>query len=63
MEQLRLRYRSGDGGVPVNAYLRSHRVFLSAGGEVLSNADTSVVICVEVDYEAADYVPRNSRGG
>jgi hypothetical protein len=63
IEQLRLLYRNSDGGVPVNADLRSHRVFLFADEEVLSNADASLIKCIEADYEAADYVPRNSRGG
>tara|TARA_R110002003_G_scaffold118_6_gene10554 strand:- start:478 stop:1092 length:615 start_codon:yes stop_codon:yes gene_type:complete len=63
MEQLRLLYRNGDGGVPMNADLRSHRVFLLADEEVLSDADAFLVKCVEADYEAADHVPRNTRLG
>jgi hypothetical protein len=63
IEQLRLRYKNGDRGIPVNAHLRSHRIFLSANEEVLSNTDTSIIKCVEAGYEAADYIPRDSRGG
>jgi hypothetical protein len=61
MEQLRLLYRTGDGGVPMNADLRSHHSFLFADEEVLSNADAFLIKCVQADYEAADYVPRNVR--
>jgi hypothetical protein len=63
MEQLRLLYRNGDGGVAMNADFRSHRVFLFADQEVLSTVDAFLVKCVEADYEATDYVPRNARGG
>ncbi|KAH7093222.1 hypothetical protein FB567DRAFT_170067 [Paraphoma chrysanthemicola] len=63
MEQLRLLYRNGDGGVPMNADFRSHRVFLLADEEVLSDADACLIKCVEADYEAADHVPRNTRLG
>jgi len=63
MEQVRLLYRNGDGGVAMNADFRSHRVFLFADAEVLSKANAILVKCVEADYEAADYVPRHSRGG
>lgn len=49
----------------MNTDLRSHRVFLFADTEVLSNADAFFVKCVEADYEATDYVPKfvRSRGG
>jgi hypothetical protein len=47
----------------MNADLRSHRMFLVADEEVLSDADAFLVRCVEADYEAADYVPRNTRMG
>ncbi|KAH7377903.1 hypothetical protein BKA66DRAFT_443151 [Pyrenochaeta sp. MPI-SDFR-AT-0127] len=60
MEQLRLLYRNGDGGVPINADFRSHRVFLLADEEVLSDADAVFIKCVQADYEAGDYVPRNT---
>ncbi|OAK94636.1 hypothetical protein IQ06DRAFT_298158 [Phaeosphaeriaceae sp. SRC1lsM3a] len=63
MEQLRLLYKTGDGSVPMNANLRSHRVFLLADGKVLSDADTFLVKCVSADYEAADHVPRNTWQG
>ncbi|KAH7093807.1 hypothetical protein FB567DRAFT_516106 [Paraphoma chrysanthemicola] len=60
MEQLRLRYRNGDGGVPIKPALRQQRVFLWADEEVLSDANASLVKCVEADYEAADHIPRNT---
>jgi hypothetical protein len=63
MEQLRLLYRTSDGCVPMNADLRSHRVFLLADEEVLSATDAFIVKCVEADYEAADHVPRNTWQG
>jgi hypothetical protein len=63
MEQLRLRYRNGDGGVPIQPALPQQRVFLLADEEVLSDADASLVKCVEADYEAADHVPRHTRMG
>ncbi|KAF2820808.1 hypothetical protein CC86DRAFT_332805 [Ophiobolus disseminans] len=63
MDQLRLLYGNGDGGVPMNADLKTHRVFLLADKEVLSDAEVSLIKCVQADYEAADYVPRNTRVG
>jgi hypothetical protein len=61
MDQLRLLYRNGDGGAPMNVDLRSHRVFLVADDEVLSDANAFMVKCVEADYEAADNVSRDPR--
>jgi hypothetical protein len=43
--------------------LRSHRLFLLADEEVLSDADAFLVKCVEADYEAANHVPRNTWQG
>jgi hypothetical protein len=63
MKQLQLLYRTHDGGVPINADLRSHRVFLLADEDVLSAAATFLVKCVVADYEAADHVPRNTWQG
>ncbi|KAH6639117.1 hypothetical protein C7974DRAFT_126550 [Boeremia exigua] len=60
MEQLRLQYRNSDGGVPINADLWSHRVFLLADKEVLLDTNAFLLKCVEADYEAADHVPRNT---
>jgi len=56
MDQLRLLYRTGEGGLPINADLRSHRVFLVADDEILSDSTVSTVKCVETDYEAANHV-------
>jgi hypothetical protein len=47
MDQLRLLYRNGDGGAPINADLRSHRVFLVADDEILSDTDAFTVKCRE----------------
>jgi hypothetical protein len=62
MDQLRQLYNSGDGGQPMNADFNLHRIFLFADDEVLSG-DDSVVKCVDADYRAEDYVPRNTRVG
>ena len=45
----------------MNADLQSHRVFLVADDEVLSDVDTFVVKLVEADYEAADHISRAPR--
>lgn len=63
MDQLRLLYNNGDGGGPMNTDLRSHRVFLVADDEILSDVDAFTVKCVEVDYRTEDYIPRNPRFG
>ncbi|OAL04191.1 hypothetical protein IQ06DRAFT_199246, partial [Phaeosphaeriaceae sp. SRC1lsM3a] len=63
LDELRRLYNSGDGGPPVNADLRSHRVFLVADDDVLSDVDTFTVKCVEADYEASNHIPRNARLG
>lgn len=64
VDQLRLLYNNNiDGGPPMNADLRSHRVFLVADDEILSDVDASTVKCVEADYQAADHIPRNTRLG
>jgi hypothetical protein len=56
MEHLRLLYKNGDGGTPISADLRSHRVFLVADDEILSDADASTVKCVEADYKASNHI-------
>lgn len=63
LDELRRLYNSGDGGPPVNADLRSHRVFLVADDAVLSDVETFTVKCVEADYQANDHIPRNPRLG
>lgn len=60
-EQLRQLYISGEGGTPMNANLRSHRLFLVVDEEVLSGVEGCIVKCVEADYLAEDHVSRNSR--
>ncbi|KAI8938332.1 hypothetical protein NX059_005983 [Plenodomus lindquistii] len=67
MDQLRSFYRNGgngDNNTPMNADLRTHRVFLVADDDVLSDTDNAFTIkhdcftvkCVEADYEAANHV-------
>jgi hypothetical protein len=65
MDQLRQRYNNGDGGPPMNKDYRSHRVFLVADNEVLSSVDatTTIIKCVDTDYQAADHTPKNWRLG
>ena len=65
MDQLRQRYNNGDGGPPMNQDHRSHQVFLVADDEVLSSVDatTTIMKCVDADYQAADHVPQNWRLG
>jgi hypothetical protein len=55
IDQLRLLYRNANGSVPMNADLRSHRVFLLADEEVLLHNDGITVKCVEADYEASNH--------
>jgi hypothetical protein len=61
MDQLRQLYNSGEGGQPMNADFKSHRIFLFADDEVLSGVD-STVKCVDANYRAEDYLPRHTRG-
>ena len=61
MDQLRQLYNSGEGGQPMNADFKSHRIFLFADDEVLSGVD-SIVKCVDANYRAEDYLPRHTRG-
>lgn len=63
MDQLRQRYNNGVGGPPMNKDHRSHQVFLVADDEVLSSVDatTTIIKCVDADYQAADHVPQNWR--
>ena len=61
MDQLRQLYNSGEGGQPMNADFKSHRIFLFADDEVLSGVD-SIVKCVDADYRAEVFLPRHTRG-
>ncbi|CAN9079492.1 unnamed protein product [Alternaria sp. RS040] len=61
IDQLRQLYNSGEGGQPMNADFKSHRIFLFADDEILSGVD-SIVKCVDADYRAEDYLPRQTRG-
>ncbi|CAE7218117.1 hypothetical protein PTTW11_10991 [Pyrenophora teres f. teres] len=63
MDQLRQRYNSGEGGEPMNADFNLHRIFLVADDEALSDTSASIVKCVDADYRAEDYIPRNTRVG
>lgn len=63
MDQLRQLYNSGEGGQPMNADFKLHRIFLLADDEVLSDPAASIVKCVDVDYRAEDHIPRNNRVG
>jgi hypothetical protein len=63
IDQLRQIYNSGEGGQPMNADYNLHRIFLFADNEVLSDPDASIVKCVDADYRAEDYIPRNTRMG
>ncbi|KNG50448.1 hypothetical protein TW65_02199 [Stemphylium lycopersici] len=63
MDQLRQLYNSGEGGQPMNADLNLHRIFLFADEEVLLDPAASIVKCVDADYRAEDYIPRNPRVG
>lgn len=60
MDQL---HNNGDGGIPMNADLRSHRVILVADGEALLDVDAFTVKGVDADYRAEDHTPRNTRLG
>jgi hypothetical protein len=60
IDQLRLLYRKGYGDAPINADVRSHRVFLVADDEILSDTDAFTVRCVEANYAAANHIG-NSR--
>lgn len=61
MDQLRQLYNSGEGGQPMKANFKSHRIFLFDDYEVLSGVD-SIVKCVDAGYRAEDYLPRHTRG-
>jgi hypothetical protein len=63
MDQLRQLYNSGEGGQPMNADYNLHRIFLFADDKVLSDPTASIIKCVDADYRAEDYVPRNKRMG
>ncbi|RYP65974.1 hypothetical protein DL771_008021 [Monosporascus sp. 5C6A] len=65
MDQVRQLYQDNQGGSPLNADLPTHRYFLLADAEVLEDAGRGEfwVKCVQPDYVAADYVPKNARLG
>jgi hypothetical protein len=65
IDQLRQLYNSssGEGGQLMNADFNLHRIFLFADNEVLSDPAASIVKCVDADYRAEDYIPRNLRVG
>ncbi|KAF2731445.1 hypothetical protein EJ04DRAFT_367798 [Polyplosphaeria fusca] len=65
MDQVRQLYKDGVGGQPMNSDERSRRCFLLADDEVLEGVsyNESWVKCVDVDYIAADHIPRNTRLG
>jgi hypothetical protein len=63
IDQLRQLYNSGEGGQPMNADYKLHRIFLFADDEVLSDPAASIVKCVDVDYRAEDHIPQNTRVG
>lgn len=66
MDRVRQIYRDAVEGVPMHADRQScFRLFLLVDDEVLAGAANgeSWIKCVQVDYDAADYVPRNTRVG
>ncbi|CAN9242411.1 unnamed protein product [Alternaria sp. RS040] len=65
IDQLRPLYNSSssEGSQPMNADFNWHRIFLFADNEVLSDPAVSIVKCVDAEYRAEDYIPRNPRVG
>jgi len=66
MDRVRQLYREAVGGAPMHAEEQTcFRLFLLADEEVLAGVAGSEfqIKCVQVDYEAADYVPKNTRMG
>ncbi|KAF2466139.1 uncharacterized protein BDR25DRAFT_294247 [Lindgomyces ingoldianus] len=71
MEHIRRIYKDEIGGQPMNANHRERRYFLLVDEGVIeehrAKAKTPAykpwIKCVEVDYVASDYVPRNARLG
>ena len=65
MDQLRQMYMDFVGGEPVNLHKPTHRVFLLADAEVLSEVSTTKrwLKCVQPHYVATDHVPRHTRMG
>ncbi|USP76864.1 uncharacterized protein yc1106_04138 [Curvularia clavata] len=63
IDQLRDLYNSGEGGQPMNTDYKLHRIFLLADDEALSDPTASIIKCVDADYRAEDYIPRNTRMG
>lgn len=65
MDQLRHVYKEATGGVPMNADEPNYRVFLFVDEESMASITDKEpwIKCVQVDYDAAQYVPRNRRVG
>jgi hypothetical protein len=63
IDQLRQLYNSGEGGQPMNADYKLHRIFLFADDEVLLDTNTPIIKCVDADYRAEDHIPQNTRMG
>ncbi|KAK4074944.1 hypothetical protein Purlil1_12813 [Purpureocillium lilacinum] len=61
IDQIRELYKNGSGGMPMNA--ERLRLFLLADDEVLEAASGGKpwIKCVQADYDATKYVPKNNR--
>lgn len=61
LDQLRDHYKNSVDGTPMNT--EGLRIFLVADEEVLTAVSGGIlwIKCVQADYEAADYVPKNTR--
>jgi hypothetical protein len=47
----------------MNSDYKLHQVFLLADDETLSGVDTSIIKCVDANYQATNHIPRNLRLG
>lgn len=65
MDQLRQIYKQAAGGVPMNADEPNHRVFLFVDEDSMASTteEEPWIKCVQVDYDAARYVPKSTRVG
>jgi hypothetical protein len=71
VEQVRNAYKNKVGGEPMNVNQRGRRCFLLVDKDVLEEHETKSDIqghrlwvkCVEADYVASDYIPKNTRLG
>ncbi|KAF2012852.1 hypothetical protein BU24DRAFT_453173 [Aaosphaeria arxii CBS 175.79] len=65
MDQVRLAFREEVGGRPMNVDDGPRRIFLYVDEEVMEFVGRGelMVKCVQADYRAEDYVPRNPRLG